>query len=185
MNSFREFRTRALLVGLPLAGLRFVVPASDNAGAPALPKDPCLLKPAEIQAALAPGITIGSGVASDNMLPLGVECSYTWGPRTPEWGQSALTITIMDATKAWPGRSPEVIEEGVLAKVQVGGPDASRIPGVGDAAAFTLETRSNNATAEAYFEAKAVHLSLTFHEGHALSKKDKVVALLKEAAARL
>jgi hypothetical protein len=150
VNPFREFRTRALLVGLPLAGLRFAVPASDNAGALALPKDPCaLLKPAEIQAALTPGTAIGSGVASDNMLPLGVECAYTWGPRTPEWGQSALTITIIDATKAWPGRSPEEIEEGVLAKVQVGGPDASRIPGVGDAAAFTLETRSSNATAEA------------------------------------
>ena len=90
MNPSHKPRMRALLVGLPLVGLRFAVPASDNARPLALPKDPCaLLKPAEIQAALAPGTTIGPGVAAENMLPLGVECTYTWGPRTREWGESA------------------------------------------------------------------------------------------------
>jgi len=81
--------------------------------------------------------------------------------------------------------SPELIEEGVLAKAKAGGAEASTIPGVGDAAAFTFEARSSNATAEAYFEAKGMHLAVAFHEGDALAKKDKVVALLKEAGGRL
>ncbi|SLM49819.1 protein of unknown function [Nitrospira japonica] len=33
------------------------------------------------------------------MLPLGVACTYTWGPRTKEWGQSALTVAVIDVSK--------------------------------------------------------------------------------------
>ena len=98
-----KFRTRPLVVGLAIAVLRFAGPASDIIAA-TMPKDPCaLLKPAEIQTALDPNNNIGSGVPDTSTLPIGVGCTYTWGPRTNEWGQSALTITVIDAMKAWAG----------------------------------------------------------------------------------
>lgn len=186
MNPYWTFRMRPLMVGLAIAVLRFAGPATDDATAAALPKDPCaLLKPAEVQSALAPKANIGSGVPATNMLPLGVSCTYTWGPRTSEWGQSALTITVIDASKGWQGVSPDAIQQGVLLKARTGGPNASQIPSVGDAAVFTFEARVSNATAEAYFKAKDAHLSVTFHGGDALQNKEKVIALLKEAGARL
>jgi hypothetical protein len=186
MSLYKKFRMRPLVVGLAIAVLRFAGPANNDVIAATLPKDPCaLLKPAAIQTALDPNNNIGSGVPDTGMLPIGVGCTYTWGPRTNEWGQSALTITVIDALKAWQGRSPDVIQDGLLAKAKAGGPNASQISGVGDAALFTFEARSSNATVKAYFKAKAIHLSLIFHRGDSLQTKDKVIALLKEAAARL
>ena len=182
MSSWKA-RMTTLTFGLAIAVLRLTGSAGE-AAAGALPKDPCtLLKSAEIQV-LAPNAKIGSGV-SNAMAPMGVGCTYTWGPSTREWGESALTITVIDASRAWPGTSPDVIQQGIFAMVKVGGPNASLVPGVGDAAAFTFEARSSNATAQAYLKAKGVHLSVKYHAGDALSSKDKVVALLKAAAAKL
>ena len=182
MNPWK-FRLKPFVVGLGIAVL--LAGSASSAVAGALPKDPCaLLKPAEIQA-LAPNATIGSGVSDASMAPLGVACTYTWGPRTREWGQSAVTITVIDASKAWPGTRADVIREGLLAKVKTEGPNASQVSGVGDAAVFTFEARSSNATAEAYLKTKGVHLSAKFHAGDSLSNKDKIIALLKDAAARL
>ena len=96
-----------------------------------------------------------------------------------------MTIAVIDASKAWVGVSPKQLQEGLRAKAKFGGPEASEIPGVGDAAVFTFEARSSNATVEAYFESKGVHLSVTVHSGDSLSNKDKLVALLKDAAGRL
>ena len=178
-----KFRMMPLMVRLGITVL--LATSASGAAAGALPKDPCaLLKPAEIQA-LAPNATIGSGVLDTSMAPLGVACTYTWGPRTPEWGESAVTITVIDASQAWPGMGADLLKQGLLAKVKAEGPNASQVPGVGDAAAFTFEARSSNATAEAYLMAKGVHLSVKFHAGDSLSNKDKIIALLRDAAARL
>src|SRR5437588_6901358 len=107
-----------------------VVLFAGAAAAQGATKDPCaLLKPAEIQA-LDPNAKIGNGVAETNAL--GAACNFTWGPRTREWGESGLAITVLDAPKAWPGLGPDVIKQGVLMKVRPGGPTASQIPGVGD-----------------------------------------------------
>ncbi len=149
-------------------------------------KDACaLLKPAEIQA-VDPNAKIGSGVPNSN--PFGSGCTYEWGPRTREWGDSSLSITLLDASKAWQGMSPDLIKQGILLKVKRGGPSASEIPGVGDAAVFTLNERypaNRDATAEAYLRAKGVHLSVNVHGGDLVAKKDQIIALLKTAAARL
>src|SRR5262245_30403548 len=96
------FRMRAPMVALAIAGVRFAGLASDDAAATALPKDACaLLKPADIQA-LAPNAKIGSGVSTSEP-PLGVGCAYSWGPRNNEWGQTSLTLGVVDASKVWPG----------------------------------------------------------------------------------
>ena len=178
-----KFRMLPLMVRL---GTTIIVASSaSGAAAATLPKDPCaLLEPAEIQE-LAPNATIGSGILDASMASLGVACTYTWGPRTPEWGESAVTITVIDASQAWPGTGADVLKQGLLAKVKAEGPNASQIPGVGDAAAFTFEARSSNATAEAYLMSKGVHLSVKFHAGDSLANKDKIIALLRDAAARL
>jgi len=180
-----KLEIRSLIIIFAVALLPFVLSAIQNASAGALPKDACaLLKPAEIQAALAPNENIGSGVPDTSALPLGVGCKYTWGPVTKEWGKSELTITVIDPAKAYPGTSADLILQGLLMKAKADGSNASVIPGVGDAAIFSFEARPSNATAEAYFKAKDLHLSVQFHGGN-LQSKDKLTALLKEAAARL
>lgn len=186
MSRCWKVRLRPLTLGLALAVLRFAGPASDDVSAAALPKDPCaLITPAEVRAALDANTDIGSGVPDASTLPLGVGCTYTWGPRTKEWGQSALTITVIDASQAWQGLSSDLIQQGILLKTKTSGPNASQILGVGDAAVFTFEARSSNALAEAYFKAKGMHLAVTFHRGDSLQNKDNVIALLKQAGARL
>jgi hypothetical protein len=186
MNPFRKFRVRAFMVALAMAGLPWAGPASDNAMAAALAKDPCaLLKPADIQA-LAPNAKIGSGVLTNNA-PLGATCQYSWGPRTSEWGEASLSVILVDVTKVWPGGlSSNDIKQRVLAEARAGGPDAAEIPGIGDGAVFTTEPKSYNAKAKAYLvKAKGALLEVTFHGGNALAQKDKLIALLKAAAAAL
>jgi hypothetical protein len=186
MNAYWKSRMGALLVALAVAGLRFAGPASDDATAAGLPKDPCaLLKPADIQA-LAPNAKIGSGVMTTEA-PLGVSCAYTWGPRSSEWGETSLTVALVDASKIWPaGLTSDDIKQRVLVEVRMGGPDASEIPGIGDGAVFTADAKAHNAKAKAYLvKAKGVLLEVAFHGGNGLAQKDKLIALLKAAAATL
>jgi hypothetical protein len=185
MNRYWKPATTALIVALVAAGL-FAGPARGDAMAAALPKDPCaLLKPADIQA-LAPNAKIGSGVPTSNA-PLGASCAYNWGPRTNEWGQTSLTVIVVDASKVWPGGlSAADIKERVLVEVKTDGPDASEISGIGDGAVFTTNPKSHDATAKAYLvKAKGLLLEVTFHGGNALAQKDKLIALVKAAAAAL
>lgn len=177
---------RAFMIALAIAGLQSAGPAIDDATAATLPKDPCaVLKPADIQA-LASNAKVASEVLTTNA-PLGAACEYSWGPRTSEWGETFLNVTVMDASKVWPGGlSSSDIEQRVLVEVRTGGPDASEIPGIGDGAVFTTEPKAHNATAKAYLvKTKGVLLEVTFHGGNALSQKDKLIALLKAAAATL
>lgn len=181
----RSLRGTQVIAATAIAVLHSVGGVGGEAGAATLPKDPCtVLNPAEIQT-LAPGATIGRGVVDTSGTPIGVGCTYSWGPRTREWGESAITVTVIDASKAWIGVSAEQIQEGLLAKVMTSGPNASQVPGVGDAAAFTFEARSSNALAETFLKAKGIHLSVKYHSGDSLASKDKIVALLKKAVSRL
>jgi len=85
-----------------------------------------------------------------------------------------------------PGLTPDQIKERVLVEVRTGGANASEIPGVGDGAVFTTQPNAHDAKAKAYVvRAKGVLLELTFHGGNALAQKDKLIALLKAAAAAL
>ena len=186
MNPYWKFGMRALIVALAVAGLRFAGPASDDATAAALPKDPCaLLKPADIQV-LAPNAKIGSGVLTESG-PLGASCQYRWGPRSSEWGETTFEVAVMDASKVWPGGlSANDIKERVLVEVSSSGPDASAIPGIGDGAVFTTDPKAHEAGVKAYFvKAKGVLLYVKYHGGNASAQKDKLIALVKAAAAAL
>jgi hypothetical protein len=82
--------------------------------------------------------------------------------------------------------SSDDIKQRVLVEVRIGGPDASAIPGIGDGAVFTTDPKTHNAKAKAYLvKAKGVVLEVAFHGGNALAQKDKLIALLKAAAAAL
>ena len=120
------------------------------------------------------------------MAPVGVSCSYTWGPHTPQWGESSVTVTVLDLSQAYPGVSGDQLKEGVRAEAMAKDATitASQIAGVGDAGVFKFEPRTFNATGEALFAAKGVHLSVQFHGGDP-SAKDKVITLLKQAGSRL
>jgi hypothetical protein len=177
MSRFHRFRIRSGIFSSAFVAL---------AGRAMLPKDPCaLLKPTEIQAALATTANVGAGVPKTNTAPLAVSCSYKWGPKTPQWGESSVTVRVLDASKAWPDLTTEQIQQSVLTPAKAGKPNASAIAGVGEAAVFTFKPRQNSAQAEAFFARKGVHLSVEFHGGDALAKKDKVIVLLKQAAARV
>ena len=172
-------RITPLILGSAIALARFFA-------APELPKEPCaLLKPAEIQSALAPDATIGNGKPSTDMLPIGVSCTYTWGPTSSKWGRTELTVTVIDGTQEFHGLGIEDIQQGFAAMVQAHPANSSVIQGVGDAGAFTYEAGSFNATAQAYYKSKSDHLVVRYHEGDALQAKEKLISLLKTAGKRL
>jgi len=184
MNPYRPSRMRVLVVASVVGVLRLAGP--EGAAAAASLPNPCtLLKPADVQA-FAPNAKIGSGVMTANP-PLANACAYTWGPRTSEWGETALNVTVMDASQVWPnGLSAADIKQRVVAEAQIGGPDAAQIPGIGDGAVFTTAPKTHDAKAMAYLvKAKGILLEVSFHGGNPLAQKDKLVALLKAAAAAL
>jgi hypothetical protein len=166
------------MVGLAIAG-----GASDEATAAGLPKDVCtLLKPGDIQA-LAPGAKIGNGVLTNNA-PLGATCAYKWGPRTNEWGETYVHLTVVDTSKAWPGGFD--VKQRILGEMRAGGQDASEIPGIGEGAVFTTNPKSYSAKAKAYLvKAKGALLEVEFHGGNAAAQRDKLIVILKTAAAAL
>lgn len=163
---------------------------ASNALAAGMPKDACaLLKPADIQV-LAPTAKIDDGKPGSDMAPLGVGCVYNWGPRTSEWGEPGVTILVLDTSKAYPGVDTATLKSGFAAKVEATnankalGNQAWSLPGIGDAADFVYESRPHNGTAESYVSKQGVVVSVMFH-GDSLANKDKVIALLKTAVARL
>lgn len=188
MSYSGKFRMSPLMIGLAVLFFRLAGPASDDAAAAALPKDPCaLLKPGEVQAALAPNASVGSGVSDTSGLPMAVGCTYTWGTRTNEWGQTAFSVTVTDASKVWPGGlNAEDIKQRIVVEAKTDGPDASEIAGIADGAVFTTDSKAHDATAKAYVvKGKGVVLWVTFHGGNALLQKDKIITLLKDAVGRL
>src|SRR5262249_5393607 len=186
MKPHSKFRL-SLIIGLAIAMLGLAGFASRDANAGTLPKDPCaLLRPAEIQA-LAPNDKIGSGVPDTGGAPMAVMCTYSWGSRNTEWGQTSLAIEFTDVSKVWPGGlSPDDIKQRVTVETNMGGPGSSPISGIGDCAVFSTDPKAHEATAKAYMvQGKGIVMWLTYHGGDALSQKDKIIALLKQAATRL
>ncbi|MFN7943422.1 MAG: hypothetical protein U0X73_17655 [Thermoanaerobaculia bacterium] len=186
MNRARQIGSRALLVAWAIAGWRAASPAGDDAAAAAQLKDACaLLAPADIQA-LDPQAKIPQGEPTSGA-PLATGCEYRWGPSTKEWGQTFLTLALIDASRVWPGGlTADDIRQRVEVEVGMGGPGSARISGIGDGALFTTDANHHDAAAKGYFvKAKGVVLTVSYHGGDPGAQKDKLVALLKTAAAAL
>lgn len=144
------------------------------------PGDGCsLLQAGEIQA-FAGSAKVGAGKPDTD--PLGSRlCRYEWGTgaNVPS-GQSFLDVTITPIAKAFPGTDPAALRPGLLAKA--GPPNTAVIPAVGDAAVYESNAPIRVETTALV---KGNMLIITFESSDARAKKDKVIALLKAAAARL
>jgi hypothetical protein len=151
-------------------------PASGTVSAQAL--NACaLLKVDEIEQ-LTPNTTVNDGVAASLPAFGSVTCQYVWGVGT---GRFKLDIVVNDATRIFPGMSPEQMKQRLLESVKTGTDDAV-VAEIGEAAVFRPGSPVY-ATATALVKGHVLQLSL---DGvFAGEMKDQVVGLLKSAASRL
>jgi hypothetical protein len=164
-------------------GLAFVVtgasgpgPARGTVSAQAL--NACaLLKVDEIEQ-LTPKTTVNDGVAASLPAFGSVTCQYAWGTGT---GRFKLDVIVNEATRIFPGMSPDQIKQRLLESVRTGTDDAV-VPEVGEAAVFKPGS-AVYASATALVKGRILQLNL---DGvFAGEMKDQVVGLLKSAASRL
>ena len=173
----------ALVVGLAILTAAAVsahgqTPARGQAVV-AMPKDACaLLTTADVQALAGTAVKDGTPgqVASLGAL----SCTYTW-PAGNAAGTYQLSVLATDASKAFPGMSPALIKQAMLARVKLGG-IAGPVPDIGDVATFesAVPTRINGKAL-----AKGVFLTVELEGPNARLQKDQVIALLKTAVGRL
>ena len=167
-----------LMVALVVAGTGISSPASGDSTASAQALNPCaLLKTDDVQS-LAAKETVAEGVSS-SLEPFGsVTCRYAWGVGANHF---KVDITINDASRMFPGMSPEQIKQRLLGSVRPGSSDAV-VSDVGEAAVF----RADSAL---YAGATAIskgHIIEVHADGFvAREMKDQVIALLKSAVSRL
>jgi hypothetical protein len=163
-------------VGLALALLGTSVPAAQAQQ----PGDACsLLQGAEVEA-LAGSSKVGPGRPETDALGSRL-CRYAWGTGgNVQGGRSMLDVSVTPTSVAFPGTDAAVLREGLLAKA--GPPNTAVIPGIGDAAVY-----ESNAPIRVETTAfvKGNMLIVTFESSNARARKDRVIGLLKSAAARL
>jgi hypothetical protein len=107
-----------------------------------------------------------------------VTCRYTWGTGVSRF---KLDVTVNEASRMFPGTSPDQIKQRILESVRAGTDDAV-ISEVGEAAVFIPQSPVYaSATALVKGRILRVHLDGIY----ASEKKDPVVGLLKLAASRL
>jgi hypothetical protein len=136
-----------------------------------------LLTTDEIQP-LAPLASIGEGVSSSIPSFSYETCRYAWGVGT---GRFKVDVIVHDASRTFPGMTPDQIKQRLLASVK---PETNEavISDVGDAAVFTSDS-PYYATATAFLKGKILEVHL---DGSvAREMKDHAISLLKSAASRL
>jgi len=139
--------------------------------------NPCaLLTVSEIQP-LAAKASVGDGVSSSLQAFGSVSCRYTWGVGV---NRLKLDVIVNEASRMFPGMSPDQIKQRLLESVRVG-PDEV-IPDVGEAAVFKSDSPFySSATASL----KGRILEVNVDGFVARERKDQVIALLKSALSRL
>ena len=165
------------------AGLVALVLASGMALAAELPS-PCELVRASDLKTLFPDGPGGPGKL-DKRTPGAASCTYEWGSGgNPEKDNFTFSIVVGDASKMFPGMSPEAIKSALLVRAAHPRPGqtAEAIPGVGEAAVYeSIKPIESEVMALVKGMILTVHLVCPDGRG----KKDKVVSLLKTAAATL
>jgi hypothetical protein len=165
-------------------GLVFVVTGASSPGrvgdiVSAQALNVCALLTVDEIEQLAANTSVADGVS--NSLPAFgyVACRYKWGGVGVD--RFILDVTVNEASRMFPGMSPDQIKQQLLESVRGGTADAV-ISEIGEAAVFKPDSPVY-ATATAFVKGRIlqVHLDGIF----AREKKDQVVALLKSAAARL
>ena len=166
-----------LALGMAAAGPS---PAPPPSAARFQPREtsPCaLLTTDEIQS-LAPEASIGEGVSSAIPSFSYATCRYTWGTGTRRF---KLGIVVHDASRLFPGATPDQIKQRLLESVKPE-TDEAVIADAGEAAVFRADSPYFT-TATALVKGRILELQL---DGlAALERKDEAIALLKSAAGRL
>jgi hypothetical protein len=164
-------------------GLAFVVtgasgPGSASRTVSAQSVNACALLKVDEIGQLTPKTTVNDGVAASLPAFGSVTCQYAWGAGT---GRFKLDVIVNEATRMFPGMSPEQIKQRLLESVRAGTDDAV-VPEVGEAAVFKPGSPVY-ASATALVKGRILQLNL---DGvFAGEMKDQVVGLLKSAASRL
>ena len=153
-------------------------PAGGDGTVSAQAPNPCALLTIDEIQPLAANTSVADGVPSSLPAFGTAACRYTWGVGA---GRFKLDVIVNEASRMFPGMSPDQIKQRLLESVKAETADAV-IPDVGEAAVFKADSPLYaNATASLKGRILEVHL-----DGFvAREKKDQVIALLKSAASRL
>jgi hypothetical protein len=161
------------MVGAGVSG-----PAGGGGTVSAQALNPCMLLTVEEIQPLAPNASIDNGVSSSLQDFGSATCRYRWGIGVDRF---TLDVVVNDASRIFPGMSPDQIKQRLLESVKAGTADAV-VSNVGEAAVFKADSPLYaSATASLKGRILEVHL-----DGFvAREKKDQVIGLLKSAVSRL
>jgi hypothetical protein len=168
----------ALVLALAMVATGLSGPGGVDGTVSAQEANPCaLLTTDEIQS-LAPGASVGEGLASSIPSSSYATCRYAWGAGTRRF---KLGVVVHDVSRRFPGMTPDQIKQRLLESVK---PETEEevISDVGEAAVFRADS-PYYATATAFVKGRIIEVQL---DGlAALDQKDQAIALLKSAASRL
>jgi hypothetical protein len=105
-------------------------------------------------------------------------CRYEWGAGTDRF---KLSVIVQDASRTFPGMTPDQIKQILLKSVKSETTDAV-IPDIGETAVFKSDS-AYYATATAFLKGRLLQVSVDGVD--ARDRKDQAIALLKLAASRL
>jgi hypothetical protein len=168
----------ALVVTLAVLAAGTPIPGVGDGTVAAQAVNPCALLPiGEIQP-LALKATLAEGVATA-VGPAGASaCRFTWGAGVSRF---RLEVIVNEASRLFPGMSPDLIRQRIQASPKPGTADAA-LADIGDAAVFKSDSPVL-ATTTAYLKGRILQLQL---DGlYASDMKDQMIALLKSAVSRL
>jgi hypothetical protein len=162
----------ALVVGRP----SWPGPLAGTVSAQAL--DPCALLSNDEMKPLAAKTSVAAGVSNSPTSFGYATCRYAWGDGVDRY---KLVVAVIEASRMFPGLTPDQIRQRLLESVRAGTHDAI-IPKIGDGAVFRPDSFVY-AIATAFVKGRILQVQL---DGvGALEKKDQIIGLLKQAAARL
>jgi hypothetical protein len=175
-SSCRAGAAVALGLALVAGGPSWPGPAVGTVSAQAL--NPCALLTDDEIKPLAPKTSVAAGV-SNSSTPFGdASCRYAWGEGVD---RHKLVVIVGEASRVFPGLTPDQIKQRLLESVRAGTHDAV-IDQIGEAAVFRPDSFVY-AIATAFVKGRMLQVQLDGVE--ALEKKDQVIGLLKSAASRL
>ncbi|MFN8177759.1 MAG: hypothetical protein U0167_07525 [bacterium] len=176
--------TTVLLAVLLLTGSPTPAPKASPAQAPKAspaqaPKslEPCALVTGAEVATLA-GVKVGAGQAGHIPQTGQLTCKYQWKEKDLV---ATLEISLGEVSKMLPGADAAMIKSMMVGETKHGS-SPTPISDVGEAAAYK-QNSPHSGYAAAFLKGKI--LELTYNGADSAAKKDRLIALLKAAAARV
>jgi len=174
----RHHVAAALILGLALAGGGASWPGPVGRTVSAQGLNPCALLVDDEIKPLAAKTSVAAGVSNSPTSFGDATCRYGWGEGVDRY---KLVVAVLEASRMFPGLTPDQIKQRLLESVKAGTHDAV-IPEIGDAAVFKPDSFVY-AVATAFVKGRILQVQL---DGlGAAEKKDQVIGLLKSAASRL